>query len=244
VTIAGRFQAALVDIEEPTLAGPELLPVRLALATARTLRVDAASIGIADAAAHPVPLGASSDDAAHAERLQFTVGEGPCTTAQQTGQPVFALETDLRRRWPGFSDLLLGDTPFRAVVALPLQVAHSGAGALDLFFQRSDQVTGLDVFEALAVGQLITSMLDDAAVSPESPASGPEWLHGPASRQRTAVWEALGRVGIDLDIDAPSALMLLRARAYGSNRAVDDVAADLLAGRLRTEELRPDGQYS
>jgi hypothetical protein len=241
VTIAGRFQTALVLVDEPTLAGPELLPVRLALATARTLRVDGAGICLADAAAQPVPLGASSDDAAHAERLQFTVGEGPCTTAQQTGQPVFALEADLRRRWPGFSDLLLGDTPFRAVVALPLQFALPGAGALDLFFERPDEVTGLDVFEALAVGQLITSVLGDAAVSSESPADGPEWLHGPASRQRAAVWEALGRVGIDLDIDPPSALMLLRARAYGSNRSVDDVAADLLAGRLWTEELRPGG---
>src|SRR5688500_18948555 len=38
VTIAGRFEAALDDVDEPGLAGPELLPVRLARAAARTLR--------------------------------------------------------------------------------------------------------------------------------------------------------------------------------------------------------------
>ena len=74
--------------------------------------------------------------AAAAERLQFTVGAGPCMTAQETRQPVFAVEDDLRRRWPVFTDLLVGSTPFRAVVALPLQPALAGAGAIDLYFER------------------------------------------------------------------------------------------------------------
>jgi hypothetical protein len=100
-------------------------------------------------------------------------------------------------------------------------------------------VPELDVFEALAVGELVTSALSEAAVwSTWSPASGPEWLHGPLPRRRAAVWEALGRLGIDLGLAAPAALALMRAHAYGSGRAVDDVAADLLAGRLHPADLR------
>jgi hypothetical protein len=239
VTIAGRFQEALMQADEPGLDGPELLPVRLARAAARMLAVDGAGISLTDAAGRRVPLGASSEDSSVAERLQFTTGEGPCSTAQETRQPVFAVEEDLLHRWPVFADLLLGETPFRAVVALPLLPTLAGDGALDLFFVRPDEVTDLDVFEALAVGGLVTSALSDAAVWSEwSPATGPDWLHGPQPHRRAAVWEAMGRLGVDLELSAPAALDLMRAYAYGSGRSVDDVAADLLAGQLDPARLR------
>jgi len=240
VTIAGRFEAALDDVADPALAGPELLPVRLARACARTLRVDGAGLSLLDATQQRLPLGGSSTDAETAERLQFTVGAGPCTAAHQARQPVFAIEEDLWRRWPVFTDLLVGATPYRAVVALPMQPALTGSGAIDLFFRRSADVPRLDVFEALAVGELVSSALSDASVwSAWAPTDGPEWLHGPAPRRRAAVWEAMGKVGVDLEVGASAALALLRARAYGSGRTVDDVAADLLAGRLRPVDLGP-----
>jgi hypothetical protein len=238
VSIAERFEAALGDTTEPDLAGPELLPSRLARACARTLRVDGAGLGLVDAAQQQVPLGASSDEAEMAERLEFTVGTGPCVTAQQTRQPVFAVEADLRRRWPAFAELLVGSTTFRAVVALPLQPALAGAGAVDLYFRLPDAVPELDVFDAMAVCELITSALSDAAVwSSWTPAEGPEWLQGPVPRRRAAVWEAMGRLSVELQVGAAAALALLRAHAYGSGRTVDDVAAELLAGRLRAADL-------
>jgi hypothetical protein len=239
VTIAGRFGAALEDATDPRLAGPELLPVRLARACARTLQVDDAGLSLVDAAQQRVPLGASSDIAEVAERLQFTVGAGPCMTAQETRQPVFAVEEDLRRRWPVFTELLVGSTPFRAVVALPLQPALAGAGAIDLYFRTSAEVLDLDIFEAVAVGELVTSALSDAAVWSEwSPAEGPEWLHGPVPQRRAAVWEAMGKLSVELQVSAPEALSLLRAHAYGAGVTVDDVAEDLLSGRLRPLELQ------
>jgi hypothetical protein len=240
VTIAGRFEAALLDIDEPDLAGPELLPVRLARAVARTLQVDGAGLSLVDAAQQRMPLGASSPIAETAERLQFTAGAGPCIAAQNTRQPVFAVEPDLRQRWPMFSELLFSETPYRAVVALPLQPALAGMGAVDLYFERSDAVPELDVFTALAVGELVTSALSDAAVwSTWSPAEGPDWLRGPVPQRRAAVWEAMGKVSVDLEVGASPALGLLRARAYGTGTSVDDVAADLLAGRLRPVDLQP-----
>jgi hypothetical protein len=239
VTIAGRFQEALLAADAPGLGGPELLPVRLAAAAARMLQVDGAGISLTDPEGRRVPLGASSEDASTAERLQFTSGGGPCMTAQETGQPVFAVEEDLLRRWPVFADLLLSETPFRAVVALPLRPSPAGDGAMDLFFSRADEVTDLDIFEALAVGELVTSALSEAAVwSTWSSATGPEWLHGPLPHRRAAVWEAMGTLSVDLQIAAPAALALMRGHAYGSGRSVDDVAADLLAGRLHPAQLR------
>ena len=238
MTIDARFHAALVEVAEPELAGPELLPVRLARACARMLQVDGAGICLQGGDGEWLPLGASCEDAATAERLQFTVGGGPCTTAEESGEPVFAVAEDLRRRWPLFTDLLVGATPYRAVVALPLQLTLAGAGALDLFFERPDEVTDLEVFEAMAVGELVTSALSDAALwFTWSPERGPEWLHGPTPRRRAAVWEAMGKLGMELTVDAPAALALIRARAYADGRSADDVAADLLDARLSPADL-------
>jgi hypothetical protein len=238
VTIAERFAAALEGISDPALAGPELLPVRLAHACARTLAVDDAGLSLVDASQQRVPLGASSDVAEVAERLQFTVGAGPCMTAQETQQPVFAVQEDLRRRWPVFTELLFGATPFRAIVALPLRPALAGAGAIDLYFRTSAEVLALDVFEAMAVGELATSALTDAAVwSDWAPSDGPEWLHGPTPERRAAAWEAMGKLSVELQVSAPDALTLIRARAYATGVTVDDVAEDLLSGRLTAADL-------
>jgi hypothetical protein len=243
MSIAGRFAAALDDADSPDLRGPELLPVRLARACARTLCVDDAGLSLVDAAQRRVPLGASSETAEIAERLQFTAGSGPCTEAQETRLPVFADEGELHRRWPVFGRLLVRTTPYRAVVALPLQPALAGPGAIDLFFESSADVPRLDVFEALAVGELVSSALTDAAVwSTRTPTEGPEWLHGPVPRRRAAVWEAMGKLCVDLELGAPAALAVMRARAYAGDRSVDDVAADVLSGRLPASDLRPDSR--
>lgn len=240
MSIAGSFESALAAVSGPELAGPELLPVRLACACAATLQVDGVGISLVDGAQQHVPLGASSPWAADAERLQFTVGEGPCLTAQNTRHPVLAGEEDLRRRWPVFTDLLLSRTPFHAVVALPLQPALAGAAAIDLYFERSAAVPALDVFSAVGVGELVTSALSEAAVwSSWTPAEGPEWLKGPTPQRRAAVWEAMGKVSVDLALDSVAALELLRQQAYRSGRSVDDVAADLLAGLFRPTDLQP-----
>jgi hypothetical protein len=103
---------------------------------------------------------------------------------------------------------------------------------MDLFFRRSSDVPDLDVLESLAVGGLVTPALSEAAVW---------WSWSPAeasSRRRAAVWEAMGKVSVDLEIGAAATLGLLRARASGTGGSVDDVAADLPAARLRPEELR------
>ena len=242
MTIAARFQAALARTRGPELAGPELLPVRLARACADVLDVDGAAISLVDATQRRVPLGASHRDVEVAEHLQFTVGEGPCMRALTTRQPVFAVEEDLRRTWPVFADLLLSATPFRAVVTLPIQPALSGAGALALFFRDDTRVPQLDVFESVAVGELVSSALSDATVwSDWTPAEGPGWLLGPTPKRRAAVWEAMGKVGIELGVGATAALALMRGTAYATGRTVDDVAEDLLTGRRTAHDLERTG---
>jgi hypothetical protein len=243
VSIGDRFRTALAAVSEPEMSGAELLPVRLARAAARMLPVDGAGLSLALPSGDRIPLGGSSEDASLAERLQFTVGGGPCMASQDSGEPVFAMLQDLHRRWPPLADQLVSRTPYRAVAALPLSQGVAGRGAMDLYFRDQRAVSTVDVFEAMAVGELITSALSEAAVwSTWAPERGPDWLHGPAAAGRTAVWEAMGKVSLALDVEASAALDLMRAAAWAGDRTVDDVAADLLTARMSPEALRGRGR--
>jgi hypothetical protein len=239
VTIAARFSEEVLAAARHGLEGPELLPERLARAAAALLPVADASISLLEGGDKRVPLGSSSADAGVAERLQFTVGDGPCMAAQRLAEPVFAPDEELRRRWPQFTEQLFERTPYRGVVALPLRQALSGLGAIDLYFRRSERIAELEVFDAMAVGELITAALSEAAVFSEwSPEEGPDWLHAPAARRRALVWQAMGRLGLQLDVDGPRALEILRSHALSSGREVDDVAVDVLADRVDADALR------
>jgi hypothetical protein len=240
MTIATRFASAL---DQETAQGPteaELLPVRLARAATRTLGVDGAGLSVVDVAGRRIPLGASSPEAACAERLQFTVGTGPCITAQETRQPVFAVLADLRRRWTAYADLLIAQTPFRAAVALPLREDLAGAGALDLYFTDETAVPELDVFAAVAVGEMVTAELTEAAVWSDWPVeSGPAWMHGPEAVRRASVLRTAGRVGLALGTDLTTGLTLLRGAAYAAGYSVEELAEDLETGRLRLDDVIP-----
>ncbi|MGR6967734.1 GAF domain-containing protein [Geodermatophilus sp. URMC 61] len=242
-SIAERFRLALEDVREPGLAVPELLPVQLARACARTLGVDAAGLSVTAGEQGRAPLGASSPTADLAERLQFTAGDGPCETAHRLQEPVFAAFADLQRRWPAFARLLAQHTPYRAVVALPIGETLAGPGAMDLFFTDERAVPELDVFEAMAVGDLACAALGDAAVWAEwSPQGGPAWLHGPTAQGRGRVWTAMGRVAMAQHLSAPAALDVLRCAARAADRTVDDLAGDVVAGRIDPAGLgQPDG---
>ncbi|MFQ1003825.1 GAF domain-containing protein [Modestobacter sp. SSW1-42] len=239
MTLAARFAAALAA-EEPAAGDAEghLLPRRLARAVVRVLPVDGAGLCALGDPARRTPLGGSSPDAELAERLQFTVGSGPCLQAWDTGHPVFAVDADLRRRWPLYAEQLFGRTPWRGVVSLPVRRPRGVAGALDLFFTDPGGVARMDVFDALSVIELLTVALSDAALmSTWSAAEGPAWLQGPPAVHRAAVWRALGETGLALGRDTDEALALLRARAWVQGSSVDTVAADLLSGRLAPQDL-------
>jgi hypothetical protein len=239
--LAERFRAALSEQATPD-ADPELLAQRLARAVARVLPVDGAGISVGVEPGRQFPLGASDPTSGLAERLQFTVGAGPCLQASAARQPVFVVEEDMARRWPAFHDLLVARTPYRGIVALPLRRGLAGAGAIDLYFRRDGEVAVLDVFAAMTVGDLVVAALAEAAVwSSWADTEGPDWLQSPSARHRAGVWEAMGLISVELDVDADQALAVLRAQAYSQGRTVDDLAAEVVGGRLDLRAVFGDG---
>ena len=63
-------------------------------------------------------------------------------------------------------------------------------------------------------------------------------MDGPHAQRRANVWQAMGLVGISFGLDATDAIATMRASAIAAGRVVDDVAADIVAGRLVPADLR------
>jgi hypothetical protein len=202
--------------------------------------VDGASISMAFAPDRRLPLGASDGPAGLAERLQFTIGEGPCLTAQGTGRRVAADEAELGERWPVYTEALASRTPFRAVLSLPLADEFRGLGALDLYLVPPRRVGDVRLSDALAVATAVVAAL--TAPAPLDPDRGyaPVWLDSPAAGRRASVWQAIGYVSAGLDVSSVDALSLLRAYAYAHGRDLDDVARAVLDQRLAVLELTSD----
>ncbi|MDT4941190.1 MAG: hypothetical protein QOJ34_1279 [Pseudonocardiales bacterium] len=225
-------------------SGAELLPTRLARACAYALGVDGAGLSVLESDFR-VPLGASSDMASHAERLQFTQGEGPCLDAVSEGHDVAAGAADLRRRWPQFADALFSETSYRAVITMPLSVTNSTRGALDLFFVDEARLGTLRLADTAHVSAAIVRALRDADALDRPVAQSewtdefiPGWLTGAAANHRRVVWFAVGMTMARFDVSGPDALALLRAYAYGHGDVLDEVAAALVEGRLHLKEIQ------
>ncbi len=242
MSLAQRFSDAL-SVETGDDVVDDLLPVHLARTAAKILGVDGVGVGVQGDGGWRTPLGASDEMAATAERLQFTVGSGPCLLAAHSGWPVFGVDPILPRRWPAFHDLLVTHTPYRSIVALPLRDELTGLGVLSLYSCRSDGLVTVDAFEARAVAQLITARLRcTAAWSRWSDTEGPSWMNSPAAQRRAKVWQAMGMVMLALSVSAEDALAVLRCHAYGTDRELDAVAADLTSGRIPISQLRDDAR--
>jgi hypothetical protein len=140
-----------------------------------------------------------------------------------------------------FHDLLVTHTAFRSVVALPLPGDLRGAGALDLYLFHPVGLVTFDAFEALCVAELISDQLGRAAAWSEwTEVAAPPWTNSEAARQRARVWMATGMVSLALRLQTSDALAVLRSHAYAADRTVDDLAADLVSGRLTAQQLGQD----
>jgi len=198
-------------------------------------------------------LAATSGHAQQMEDLQFALGEGPCVEASRLGRPVLCSDLALHgdARWPAFSPEAQR-AGVAAAFTFPLQVGSIGLGVLDLYRDSRGPLTAPQVTEAVAFADASVAVLlhlqgDGPATSrgngryPSGTDLGilgqgeggpvPEWA-GLVDR-RAVVHQAAGMISVQLDVDVAEALLRLRARAYALDRPMADVAADVVARRLR-----------
>ncbi|NAZ75584.1 hypothetical protein GTQ99_09145 [Kineococcus sp. T13] len=244
--LTDRFTAAWSA--EEAAADPVLLPSTLARACARVLPFDAAGLSLMGGPGARVPLGASDDDAAEAERLQFTHGDGPCFLALREGRPVVVTEEKWRERWPVLAREHFARTPFRGGLSLALRLGDARIGVLDLYSRASSALDGASIIDGQAIAAVVTSVLHRTLGTP-SPERGhevdedleePVWMTSPGARRRRQVWVAIGMAHLALDLPGEEVLAVLRAHAYASDRTLDELADDVVQGRLDLRRLRAE----
>jgi hypothetical protein len=224
----------------------EQLPDRLVRLGLTSLPLSGASIALATAAGPTSTLAATAGAAREVEEQQFALGEGPCVDAARSSRPV--LVPDLRRsgpaRWPILTPAALA-LGVGAVFAFPLHVGAIRLGVLGLYSDQAGLLSQDELAEALHLADAATTvLLHLASVEEAHPpfrddrAGGPRVLGLQVLDGRAEVHQATGALAETLTISLEQALMLLRARAFSSGRAIADVAVDVLAGRL---DLADDG---
>jgi GAF domain-containing protein len=183
-----------------------------------------------------VPIGASDAVATTGEALQFMVREGPCLAAYSQREPV--LVPDLQHpdsqawsSWPTYADQIIRRTPYRAVFAYPLLQGGRAMGSLSLYRHSVGHLDGQDELTVLAqrVGEYLlkAETLIGADGEPEH-----QWMNGLSALRRRQVWLAQGLTLQVNRITPGQALELLRAQAFTADRLLDDIAEDIVAGRL------------
>jgi len=144
------------------------------------------------------------------------------------GAPVLVADLDdpAEKRWPAFREALL-DSGVRAVFALPVALACSPVGALDLFRRRSGPLTGLGMTGGLLAAELAALPLLDLMSSDvdwEGVGQGDQGWEQLASLERVEVYQATGMVMGAWQVTPAEALVRLRGYAFAHGLTASEVA--------------------
>ena len=213
--------------------GTEPLAERVCTACTAATGVDGAGLSLAGGRGTSAVVAATAGLGRAVEELQVQFGEGPCADALRTGAP--AVHADLRRtapRWPALGPAAL-QAGARAAFAVPVTVGAVRLGPLRLFRARAEGLARAQVDEALAHADAAGSVLLEAGPGRPGDADGGTGTLGRAVHANRHVHQATGMVSEQLRVGPEEALARLRAHAYAHQRAVVDVARDVVGRRLR-----------
>jgi hypothetical protein len=209
-------------------------PLAICLLTVEALDVTGGGLSVMTPAGHRGTVCATDDVAAEIEELQFSLGEGPCVDAFHRGPVLIDDLSDpshlVSSPWPQFT-MQAAAAGARALFALPLQVGAIRIGAFDLYRDTpgglaDDQLALALTFADAAAGSLLAQRDHALPIPPD--------FRGSAFHAE--VHQATGMISVHLAISLEDAFVRLRARAFAVGRSVNEVARDVVAGRLRFDE--------
>jgi hypothetical protein len=237
LALRDRLGAAMTGAGTPLDAANQLCH-----ACVEMLDVDGASVSLIHEGSSRGTFGSSGQMSRRLDELQFTYGEGPCLDAVRAGSPIMV--EDLNHadevRWPAFRDAAI-NAGIGAVFALPVTIASTFIGALDLFSHRPGPLRGAGLAGALCAAELASVPLLDlmtADVDWDSAARGDDGWHQLDSLERVEVYHATGMLMAALNVPPAEALARLRAHAFAQTMTASDVAWAILERRLT---LHSDG---
>ena len=214
---------------------------RLCRACVDLLDVDGAAVSSMYAGKTQGTVGSSGALSRRLDGLQFSFGAGPCLDAVKSGRPVLVgqLQDAHEQRWPGFTSAVL-TSGIKAVYALPVAIARTPVGALDLFCDRPGPLSEAGLDGGLWAAELAALPLLSLMTAPagaDAAGHGDDGWVQLASLERVEVYQATGMIIGQLDVDAAEALVRLRAYAFRHGSTVSEAAWAIVERRvLLTEE--------
>jgi hypothetical protein len=210
----------------------ELETKRLCEVAAETTGMSGAGIMLMSGDVPGGSLCTSDSVSALIEDLQFALGEGPCVDAYHQDHAV--LEPDLMRpaavRWVAFSGPAV-DAGVRAVFGFPLQVGAIRLGALDLYRDLAGPLTDDQHSDALVMADVAAQTILSLQANAPPGKLAAELEAG--ADFHFVVHQASGMVAAQLGVSVGQALIRLKAHAFGNDRALTEVAQDVVARALR-----------
>ncbi len=103
---------------------------------ARVIPVDPATSVTIVSQGTPRTVAWSDERAAELDRVQYSLGGGPCLTAAGEGRTAEVLDTRTEQRWPEFAQRA-SELGFQSVLSVPLPVQERVSGGLNVYARRS-----------------------------------------------------------------------------------------------------------
>jgi hypothetical protein len=227
-----RHLDILVVINEIARADQEPVGIRHVCLACR-IGLDAVGVAVylVGAVQPLVVVGTAGEEVAE---LQVTVGEGPVSEAVRQNQPVFVpnLADDWStKRWLVFAPAAVA-AGVAAMFVIPLTLGAIALGALEICRDVDGPLSPDELADALLFADTATTLLLGRSPMSAAVDTGDLWGTEP-ERRWAVVHQATGMASVQLDTDLGEAFLRLRGHAYLTGLRLSEVAADVVARRLR-----------
>jgi hypothetical protein len=188
---------------------------------------------------------ATSRRAAELDELQFTLGEGPCVDAFESGSPVLVADLGAAgwgERWPGFT-MTGAKAEAAAVFVFPLAMGAIRLGVLGLYRKTAGSLSTGALADVLVCADIALQLLLHSRAGLDGTGldgagfdgTGASRLVDGWSDDHAGVYQATGMVSAQRGVGLEQALALLRAYAFGHDETLHEVAAAVVGRRLRLD---------
>ena len=163
------------------------------------------------------------------EDYQVEHQEGPCALAYQTGELQTVSDLREEQAWPGYR-AIAARVGVRAVVGIPMSLAGSTIGAINLYSTTARRWTRDHLRPAMALTNIATAYLLSAAALAKQTELSEQLQH--ALDSRVLIEQAKGVLAEANGIAVDEAYQVLRRHARSCGRRVQDVARQIIDGEL------------
>jgi GAF domain-containing protein len=216
---------------------------RIAKRCVADLDVEHVTISVATGGQTWSPAYSTSPVAERLDQYAYTAGEGPVIDVLRDHEPLLVADLSSRSigtRWPAWASAA-HDAGIQSLATFPVHAGAITVGALTIYLTSPGGLHGQQYGHALRLTDLAFMGLLDLMAGLDGDGVGDGNAAGDGERRevtellRADVHRAAGMIMAQADVSIEQALARLRAYAFSSGRSLSEVAADVVARRLRFE---------